>query len=33
MDYKERIVQLLDIADEKALRLIWKFVRALLKKQ
>lgn len=33
MDYKERIVQLLDMADEKALRLIWKFVRALLKKQ
>lgn len=33
MDYKERIVQLLDMADEKALRLIWKFVRALFKKQ
>lgn len=32
MDYKERIVQLLDMADEKALRLIWKFVKALLLK-
>lgn len=32
MDYKERIVQLLDTADEKALRLIWKFVKALLLK-
>lgn len=33
MDYKEQIVQLLDAADEKALRLIWKFVRALLKQK
>ena len=32
MDYKERIVQLLDMADEKALRLILKFVKALLLK-
>ena len=32
MDYKEQIVQLLDMADEKALRLIWKFVKALLLK-
>lgn len=31
MDYKEQIVRMLDGADEKQLKLIWQFMKALLK--
>ena len=31
MDYKEQIVRMLDSADEKQLKLIWQFMKALLK--
>ena len=33
MDYKEQIIRLLEFADERSLRLIWQFVRAILGKK
>lgn len=33
MDYKEQIIRLLEFADERALRLIWQFVRAIIGKK
>ena len=33
MDYKEQIIRLLERADERALRLIWQFVRAIIGKK
>lgn len=33
MDYKEQIILLLEFADERALRLIWQFVRAIIGKK
>ena len=33
MDYKEQIIRMLELADERALRLIWQFVRAIVGKK
>ena len=33
MDYKEQIIRLLEQADERTLRLIWQFVRAIIGKK